>query len=284
MPSSSTSKHKIIDIDIYAQAILEGAGDGLAHLVETFSHPIDNIVVPVSLLVFDAAVVLSEQDISPEVNGYLKTNSAIVSDSRRRMNERLDAIQNLGEAFIQARAPEKAKMASEILTNILVPGYVFNGIKMLSLAARNKRNFGSWSTPPLYKNVLHDDISLSPSSLPIRHRTLQEIQGMSGKHSFFYVITEAQELFIADPLLRKPVHGFKYLAHPELAQLKDVFAAGELYTNNGIITKIDNFSGHYRPLGNIGPMVEKFFNTRGMEATGKFDPLIVSRWREIALP
>ena len=104
MPSSSTSKHKIIDIDIYAQAILEGAGDGLVHLVETFSHPIDNIVVPVSLLVFDAAVVLSEQDITPEFNGYLKTNSAIVTDSRRRMNERIDAIQNLGDEFMQAEA------------------------------------------------------------------------------------------------------------------------------------------------------------------------------------
>ena len=274
MPSSSTSKHKIIDIDIYAQAILEGAGDGLVHLVETFSHPIDNIVVPVSLLLFDAAVVLSEQDITPEFNGYLKTNSAIVTDSRRRMNERIDAIQNLGDEFMQAEAPEKTRMASEILTNILVPGYVFNGIKMLSLAARNKRNFGSWSMPPLYKNVDHDGALFQPSSLPIRHRTPQEIQGMPGKHSFFYVITQDQELFLADPLLRKPAHGFKYLAHPELAQLKDVFAAGELYTNNGIITKIDNFSGHYRPLGNVGPMVEKFFNARGMEATGKFEPYI----------
>jgi hypothetical protein len=44
-------------------------------------------------------------------------------------------------------------------------------------------------------------------------------------------------------------HDFLHLHHPSLSGGDSVYCAGEIKIENGIITHIDNRSGHYRPTG-----------------------------------
>src|SRR3990167_8734803 len=279
----------------YTCAILKGTAAGLSNIAELVTHPIDNAIYPLSALMYDAALIytahLSAPDIDPglhDLNAFLQHCPSAYRDAHIRMQTRIESIQKIGLEFADASGPQRAEMLSEFTAGIFVPGYVLKGVKSLRTLSQNHREFGTFSEPPKYHNTQPRSASHVPPD--IKQWSFDDIRGISGDHNnFIYVVTEDRKLLIAE---RQFDFEFvdswdtSFLCHDELAGLKPIYAAGELYVTDGRIRGINNCTGHYLVDDSVGGLVENFFIRDGFdEAAGKYKPFIsLDRTAEVKRP
>lgn len=64
------------------------------------------------------------------------------------------------------------------------------------------------------------------------------------------------------------------LGHPEPAEGWPVYAAGQVTFINGVITRLNNSSGHYTHGGVPAFFVESIFNNNGINASSQYLELI----------
>ena len=89
-----------------------------------------------------------------------------------------------------------------------------------------------------FKNLRPNDPILTPST-----DTIANIQKTTQSGKFNYVVTQDGKLVLGRSGQSRPN------GHINLAQGRDVLAAGEAKFVNGQLRYIDNFSGHYQPSG-----------------------------------
>lgn len=90
----------------------------------------------------------------------------------------------------------------------------------------------------VFKNLAPQDPIRYPDS-----QSIPDIQKTQQSGRFNYVVTESGELILGRSGTTKPN------GHIDLAQGKDVLAAGEARFANGKLISLDNNSGHYKPSG-----------------------------------
>jgi len=125
--------------------------------------------------------------------------------------------------------------------------------------------------PVLVHNSSSDDdphtfSNLIPEDTPQYFKPLAPglVLGRSGNYA--YVVTTDGELVI----------GKRTSGHVNLAQGRDVLAAGEFKTKGGSVVYLDNKSGHYQPYGaNAEKAAVSAFNRNGLSADGKY----IEAWR-----
>jgi len=133
-----------------------------------------------------------------------------------------------------------------------------------SKAAREASNFPApfVENPPLYPNRSTGHTWLE--SGPIETLSLNEIRVIKDE-VLMYVINKDRKLIITSPLRNT-------YDHSHLGKGNPVYAAGDIYINNGKITRVDNRSGSYQPSGpQLGNLIEKSLYKNGFtEVRGKY--------------
>lgn len=252
-----------------AKAVLTGGFKGLKNITDTILHPLDNYVYPIYDLVCDAAIIsapyfnhpgnVDEPDFT-FINRIVESNPQIYHDASRRMLEKANTMKSGCIELAKSPISAKIESASEMMTSILVPGCFIKGVKMI----KNLHELGTVN-PPKFHNVRNDKPRLTPKSLSIDEVRRLKLEGL------FYVYTEDKKLLICR--YEHAVSPSKILDvyHSELAQLKPVYAAGELMIKDGKIVNINNLSGHYLPGGkDLKKLTEKALIKNGYpEAAGK---------------
>jgi len=277
-PSSDT----LSDILKYGEAILSGALDTLEDTANLLAHPIDNVLIPMSILVYDAAIVIARYKVQePGLEMFaelFEKNPEIYAESMGRFEQLVASIKKAGVDFSDADGLERTRMATHVVTSVLLPAAYFKGCKVISRMVRNHHTFGLLSEPPLFVSALPER-QLAAQSFKFNALTLEEIRKTVGIKNYIYVITEDKEILMALRHFEGPefVNGtFRdYLIHTDLAGLKRVYAAGEVYTEHGVIKQINNCSGHFMPEGeHLARVVESAFLNYGFaEAHGAYSEL-----------
>lgn len=111
---------------------------------------------------------------------------------------------------------------------------------------------------PKYSSPLNDE-----------YREFIEINGKD----YPYHIMDSKSLAIYNTESRLPIGKVIVLTHEQISDWNAVVSAGNLSVENGQVTSVDNFSGHFRPSGKDLPtIVETAFVNFGInEAKGKFN-------------
>ena len=102
-----------LEMIAYARAILKGVGTGIHDVFKAVSHPIDNVIYPISLLAHDATIMLAPQCDDPEIEllrGYLKSHPAVYQDASQRMQQRVEHYKPLGKNFMEGDGPKRTEM------------------------------------------------------------------------------------------------------------------------------------------------------------------------------
>jgi hypothetical protein len=264
-------------------AATEGVTDGLTGLKETVMHPYDNVIHPLSLLTYDATVLLAAHappDALDPNTDWINTQKYVLSHSTRyqesldRLTSQVSQIElSLLRASIDPA--EQIRLISGSSTAVFVPGFMARGAKAAAIAFKNKHDFGTFLSPPVFHN--NDYAGLS-QTVPLPMVSPQELSRLADKQRLMYVITDDKKLLVAHSMAEIPSlrdsrgnYMHHYLFHPELASLKPVYAAGDVVVEGGKILYLDNKSGHYLPAGShLRTLVEKAFKDNGFEATGKY--------------
>lgn len=290
----------------YVNAILNGAAlcgvfQGLMDVVNMIAHPLDNLVYPISDLIFDIAVInagsqpeLSNLNVNNIDNGdirilqeQIKMNPKLYTDAIQRMNERIALLGQMGSTFMKATPDKQIEMLSRFSTGILVPGFMIKGIK----AANNYRKLGHCNPPQFHLNEGISADLLEPVR-PITKLTLADIRNQTGSQKYMYVITQKGELIITPRDYAYSLDGLSKMGsqkrgyrHYELCNMEAVLAAGDIEVENGMVTMIDNASGGYQPNGgHIEELVTKRFEREGFhEARGKFVDMVTDLIKDMDL-
>jgi ankyrin repeat protein/preprotein translocase subunit SecA len=286
----------------YAKAIVSGAKHGIGSIIDTVLHPLDNLLYPVTDLVYDATIILagytismglypSFQLVNPDLKilyGVVGGNPKLYGDAEARMQERLNFFKKVGQAWSQASGPKRLEMLTSVGVSILAPGWILKSAKIIN----NKYLLGVPFNPPkfhsleldkfLAKNIstfektIEKDI-FDKTILPrIQYKTVSDIRKQDKLKAFMYVITEEGKLLICDESFQVAEFGkllFNHVTHPEMALKRPVYLAGEIRVENGVITYINEFSGHFKSFGpHLDAMVTRVFIRHGYyEVHGKFN-------------
>lgn len=275
------------DACAYSLAVLQGIISGVRDIIEFVQHPIDNGLYPLSLLLYDAAVIAAhhietDDELVREFHHYVSQQNNAYPSAVERMQARLEEVKNAASRFSAGSALQKTTMISHAATSVFLPGFLFRGTIAVKQAVSNKQRLGTFSHPPKFCSP--------PDALPAvkwTPITLEDIRKtVSGK--YLYVITEDSKLVIAPRCLLTPVDdlsifrqvglsgtGMQFearLVHPMLSEMKPVYAAGEVDVTLGKITSINNASGHFLPHGqHLSSLVERAFVGAGYaEARGTY--------------
>ena len=245
-----------------SKAIVKGVIRGVKDLVEIVSHPIDNIVLPVSELVYDATIITLHHQYSKSREGpylyyksMLEKNPQLHYDSSKRMQKRINGAKSAIKDFVSLSIEAQIESITAVGTTILIPGALVKGTKYI----QNVRKFGT-GNPPQFHSI--GDTNLGT---PIKTYTVEDIRGLKSINDMIYVYTADNELLISKTFHTKTFGGQSMqILHPELAKLKPVYAAGEVIVNEGKIIELTNFSGHYQPAGtHLGTTIKNAFNKAG---------------------
>lgn len=251
----------------YTQAIFSGVKKGVLRCVDDVLHPIDNILYPLSQLVSDASIIAAASTLQsasnhPMLEGVqvlhtlIKRDSKLYQDAVKRMRDRVNGLEQSWSDFQQASSVERVEKLAEFSTSLLAPGFMVKSAKCFI----NYNRFGQLSPP-----TFHIAGSSGPAEWlelrPIQSLTLQEIRAMRDA-DLMYVITQKGKLIITE----------QTYDHWHLAQGKPVRGAGDVYVENGRITRVDSRSGSFAPQSeNLGPLVEHVFQSNGFpEVKGQF--------------
>lgn len=234
------------------------------------------------MAVYDACVIVANQTDVPEdgfeiLRHHVRNNPGLYQDAMVRMQERESVFTDWIEQYEEASFIEKVEHSSRVVTQLFAPGYFIKGVASASRSVSSWKKFGTFSEPPLFRNV-HNDAPLPLSEVKKFTITVADIQENIGKQTYLYVITEDNVLTIAPHDIglmvveRRPGFITNILHHHDLAQLKPVYAAGTLSTNSGLITSITLMSGHYLPTGrHLKSLIETAFTRYGFrDIEGKY--------------
>lgn len=257
-----------------SKAIIKGIIRGTKDFVDIVSHPIDNIVLPVSELIYDATIISLHHQYSKNSNGpslyyknILEKNPDIHIESSKRMNQRINDLKSTIKNFGSMSVEKQIESISALGTTIFIPGALVKGVKYV----QNVRKFGI-GNPPQFHAIGDTNLNYN-----IKTYNVEDIRKLKSYNDMIYVYTADNELLITktfqktfdksrfDPMMVDKSGGFSMqILHPELAHLKPVYAAGEVIVNDGKITELTNFSGHYQPTGfHLGTTIKNAFNKAG---------------------
>lgn len=254
-----------------SKAIVKGVIRGAKDLKEMVLHPLDNIVYPVSELVYDATIIsLHHQANNKHSSLYtvmLKKNPQLYLDSSKRMQQRIDGAKSSVKDFLSAPLESQIESLAAFGTTVLIPGGLVKGVKHF----QNVRKFGT-GNPSQFHSIGDTNMNYN-----IKTYKVDDIRKLKSIHDMIYVYTVDKELLISrsfqktfdktlfDPMTANKSGGFTMqILHPELARLRPVYAAGEVIVNEGKIIELTNFSGHYQPTGaHLGTTIKNAFNKAG---------------------
>ena len=95
--------------------------------------------------------------------------------------------------------------------------------------------------------------------MPARLFSAENVQRVGYTGKLDYVVLESGDLVLGRS------------GHISLSQGADVLAAGEARFFQGAVKRIDNMSGHYRPVGDSArDAAETAFNRSGFDASGRY--------------
>lgn len=273
----------------YAKAVVSGVADGVDSIIDTFLHPLDNILYPITDLLYDSTVILAghllTEDAFPSdqfthadltlLRSLMIKNPQLYAHAEKRMQERLNFFKEAAQAWEQANGPQRVKILTSATVSILAPGWILKSTKVI----KNLHNFGiPYNPPKFYINKIDDIYSaneLKRMTPFIQHKNLSNIRSQTKLKNFMYVITEDNQLLISDHRYKLPrgeKFQYKYIAHPELAQLKPIYSSGHVFVEKGLVVGINEYSGHYQPFGkHLDSLVTRTFVRNGYtEAPSKF--------------
>jgi hypothetical protein len=250
---------------IASKAIVKGVVAGIKDLFNTIAHPIDNIIMPVSELVYDSTIMLLHHQHlkSPKTKSLytsmMEKNPDIHKDASGRMQRRIDEVKSNMKGFANAPIEKQVEALSTGATTVFVPGALINGARRVT----NLRKYGI-ANPPVFHAP---SVDISASVKTFTPKTLKEL---SGFNDMIYVYTIDNELLISHVYQGSLGKGGTQIFHPHLAKLRPVYAAGEAIVNGGKIIELTNFSGHYMPTGmHLPTMVANAFEKAGFTEVNK---------------
>lgn len=281
------TKVESLTITRYTIAILKGASTGINDILEMCRHPLDQIIYPVSRLIYDATLIAAQHSNSADpdlmlLHQYLQNHPEMYFEAIQRMHQLAHGISNLVNNFSSANGVLRTEMIAHGLTTILVPGYVIKSTRNMIQAARaNHLQFGTILQPPVFANRSSKATFESIPQIDITKILQSKIDEIV---HYIYIITVSQELRLAKRTRDIPLkNGYQFFHHDDLAGLQSVYAAGEFYVQNGKICSINNASGHYFPVSHASmpSMVELAFQRIGIDVSGLYYAEITPRLSEL---
>ncbi len=258
----------------YTANIIKGFLLGIYDSFDTLRHPIKNGVLPCTSFVFDSSMVLLQTVIRRYA--YL----AKATGAQVRIDDRILGLKQFGTDFVAASGPEQSGILTRIVVGSFSMGLIFKGALAAPLVSNKICNiyyFGRLDEPIQFKNLFHDQTNRLPEFKLLDKEKIRKY----GSDSYIYDIIDKGKLVIAKEMLKKPIirnnQKWTILNHHDLAQYKNVYAAGHIHTKRGYIELITRESGHYCPQGaHLGPMIEHVFIRHGFtEAKGKYKPFVL---------
>lgn len=258
---------------IQSKAIIKGVIRGVVELGELVAHPIDNIIHPVSQLIYDSTIITLNHQYQKNQHApslyktMLQKNPQLYLESSQRMQSKINAIKSSVKDFIHAPLESQIESLSALGTTIIIPYSIIKEVKYL----QNVKKFGV-GNPPEFHAL--GDVNLN---YKVNTLSLNDTRKLKGINDMIYVYTIDNELLISktfqktidkslfDPMMANK-HGefIMQVLHPELAKLRPVYAAGEVIVNDGKIIELTNFSGHYQPSGShLSTTVQNAFKKAG---------------------
>ena len=270
------------EIALGLTATFNGVKAGIKNLIHTVAHPVDTVIYPISKLVYDATIIAAAQCPTSLadyviIKQLINKNPQLYIDATNSMKNRINNIKQMGIDINQAPFDKKIEILMSATTTVWVPGQVLRGIKAIS----NLNTFGV-ANPPKFHNQIWDDIPSTKAD--IKYYSLDDVKNIKGHKALMFAFTADRELLISDIYAAKPVirparsyNGGEplidiHILHHDLAQLKPVYAVGDILAKDGKIVEINNSSGHYLPQGeHLAQTIENAFIKNGFkEAKGKF--------------
>ena len=185
--------------------------------------------------------------------GTLRFTNDTYRSSLWRMDSRIKATEKFVDDLNFASGPERARVATGVITSVLLPGKVIKGVQ----AIRNKIILGN-SGPPMFKPRLNRE----PRTSDISFLSVSDIR--TGQYANYngpllYIIDNNRQLKILPNKLTIPESANtttgKWLTfdqikinHNDFGRKPFVYAAGEIIIDNGKIVGINNISGTYCPI------------------------------------
>jgi tetratricopeptide (TPR) repeat protein len=276
------------DIIKYVKAVVLGMHQGVLDVLNLISHPIDELVLPVSRLIYNSQIINSVTTnkysilalaADPSANDALvmqhiiAVNPNIFYATQDEINSYVAEVMDAVNSIISATNAERVQLITRMLTAAYIPSGIMSCIKI----HHNLAKFQTITKPPKFADWMKD-VGMPSQPLPIL--THAKIRNFVGERELMYVLTEELELIISETTYPKSLKseglGVAQVKHSQLGHLKPVLAAGELKTNNGQIININNHSGHYLPQGKqLDKLVTDAFTKFGFsEAVGKYKSTI----------
>ena len=266
-------------------AVAKGVGGAITGFAHMVAHPIDTIIYPVSSLVYDASIISMAHYVPCHANNLdnldfnalkklVNERPNLYKESSARMHERFNAAKQFYKDFEEAEIEKQIEILSQTISSFYLPGTM---VKCIS-SIKNIKTFGV-ANPPKFHTDIGSEIPMPFSNF--RKYTMNDIRNVKDWEIMQYIITSDGKLIITPTNASKPFHrspnspaewATDQIYHSDMAQLKPVYAAGDIVVKHGKIIKIDNKSGHYLPGGeHMNKLVEKVFVDNGYtESAGKY--------------
>lgn len=196
-------------------------------------------------------------------------------DARGRMESRIESAKQGCIDFANASIDQQVEVISHTISSFYLPGAMIRGFQTI----RNLERFGV-TNPPLFHTDVGGELVMSYSNF--RKYNAEYIRNVKDWEIMQYVVTKDNQLIITPTTAMQPFNrtpgsvGIEWMSdqifHSDMAQLKPVYAAGDLVVRDGKIIQIDNRSGHYHPGGeHMGGLIEKVLADNGFsESIGKY--------------
>jgi len=267
------SRDKVVD---YIEAVFSVMLGSVDNLVGVIAHPLDNLVYPMSSLMYDATIVASGMLDSAGrpfcmgssaigVRTWLKENPGEYEAAWRRIDARA---RNINDEIARCRdgdGPTRVEVAGKYVADYLTFGFVF---KTASNIASNISNFGSFTAPKSLQAIA-GEVKPALYDKWINAIQIHDLPGSFSPKHFMYMIDDSLKVWIMPRLeVLSEIEHIRYLQSK--TGVKHVFASGELLTENGKIFHINNLkmpgvSGSIYPYKNL---VEKAFKQGTYDAFG----------------
>lgn len=286
-PEFSTPPVLSDDVLNCALAVAKGVGKSVTGFAHMVAHPLDSLVYPVSSLVYDASIIsaahhnqlqngaqLVFQDFA-DLQTVVSRHPQLYSDARARMESRVQCAKDDFREFANADIDQQVETISHTISSFYLPGAMIRGFQTI----RNLERFGI-SNPPLFHTHIEHELVMPYDGF--RKYNAVYIRNVKEWEIMQYVVTKDNHLVITPTTAMQPFNrtpnskGIEWITdqifHSDMAQLKPVYAAGDIVVRDGKIIKIDNKSGHYHPGGeHMGDLIEKVFADNGFpESIGKY--------------
>ena len=287
---TSHSENQIFD---YATGLLKGIDQGLANLGDLIQHPIDNMIYPISLLAFDAAVIIainsgaesfSDTPEAREFANNLKQDMTTYQGCLKRMEDRMNGIYTSSNELVNSSGPKIVEKSAEFLTTLFTPGAVLKGVK----AVINTKSLGV-ANPPKFNPQPPMPNPGSDLYAIIKKVSLDDVRnGKYHSNKFVYIITADKELVLADTTINNPLTvgqtyvfegSFSTKLDKSLGRISEVYAAGSVETIGGRIQYIDNIFPH----ASSTDMLKHVFKAGGFDevltSACKVDNIYIPGWK-----